>query len=602
MANAQAPAVEAPPRAAPPVRPEALPREGKVKKFLKKGILGTTSFAFAHAEIVFIVAAFIKYLLELSRVLSTSPTISLIFFLLAIATILEGKGYLLAILVWIQLTYFGLAFNANIIYTVIPIIFVYLFLFGLERVKRDLGSLIVYLGLVIYVIDAGLFSLIAKEYGLAMRPVFERIILLTPWWVLFGIVKIKVEEMEKGALRTFVQFLRFIALLYIISITLIAAAPEGGFQTQIGPGFEEAIKAREEALEKAKEGLHPVRLVVIQTTCGITNPADVPGCVERERIKLLCGEFKKEAEKLRIPSEEHEPYVTCQQQVTGVAKVIEAVGGVDPTIKEFTKFEITKGEGFPTEIFARQPMPVELRIENPRLSLDVVMNCQFTSGTRNITGTVAPSGFSVEKGKQEKSVICVPLEELPEGSVTMVVEATISNLQTTSRLRRLFIGEKSEEEKKELKRDYFPAGQELSLSPPEFVRINFLIGEPPTNPLIDNKDNPILIATIENIGKGEIVNIGKAEISMVEGLRVVPDPKLCNLIMANNKLIQSDFKIEGIGKKQKIPFGVCALEMDTNLRNPEEYFVNKEFTAVIDYTYKVRKQFSFRVVKVVGIT
>ncbi|MFC1801683.1 hypothetical protein ACFLZB_04435 [Nanoarchaeota archaeon] len=287
-----------------------------------------------------------------------------------------------------------------------------------------------------------------------------------------------------------------------------------------------------------------------------------------------------------------------------LTQVIERAGAIDPTIKEYTKVDFVQGEEFTREIYSkRYPVPVQMEIESPRSTIDMEINCSFKAGTKVVPGSASPSQLTVLKGDEEEKVItCFPNEDLTKGGWTVQMEAVVSNLETFSTLRRLFVGEKTTEEKEELKKAYFPRSEDYKAQHPnEFVRIGFLIGEPPTNPIIDDNDNPLLTATIENIGKGEIENIELIKITLPNGLLAVNDATRCSLLDYEDQedestvFTKTDFNVGEVKGKKNIPLGICALDVEPRLKYPEEPFIHTTAEANIRYSYKIKKTFSISV-------
>lgn len=310
---------------------------------------------------------------------------------------------------------------------------------------------------------------------------------------------------------------------------------------------------------------------------------------------LFSGDLEKYRETLNPPQ--------------NLTEQIETAGAVDPTIKRYTKVEFLKGEEFPKTIYdKRYPIPIQMKVESPRNPIDLEISCRFESGSKKIEGSASPTQLTVQRNEVEERVVtCFPNQDLSEGSWKVVMESKIANLETDSTLRRLFVGEKTQEEKDQLRRDYFPQSNDYkSQAPKEFVRINFLIGEPPSNPIIDSEDTPLLTAVVENIGSGELTGIDSVDIELPEGLRPISDPARCSLLDyaeyegRTTHFIKRDFQINKLEKGKNLPVGICVLEVEPRLKYPEEPFIHTTAVGTIKYTYRIENTFSFRAESLVG--
>jgi hypothetical protein len=404
------------------------------------------------------------------------------------------------------------------------------------------------------------------------------------------------------AIKMFAIWPIFATIIYLIAL----------MKTENAPKWAKAIGI----------GLIALALIIVIPTLGISSYNETVQSYEQYQIaKQKAEELGESAKELLVNKTipywkrfvsavpylfkgDMKTYRNTLNPPQNLTQVIERAGAIDPTIKEYTKVDFVQGEEFTREIYdKRYPIPVQLKIESPRSTIDMEINCSFKAGTKIVEGSASPSQLTVLKGDEEEKVItCFPTEDLFKGGWTVQMEAVVSNLETFSTLRRLFVGEKTTEEKEELKRAYFPRSEDYKAQHPnEFVRIGFLIGEPPTNPIIDDNDIPLLTATIENIGQGEIESIDQIKITLPNGLLAVNDATRCSLLDYEDQegestvFIKSDFDVSEVKGKKKIPLGVCALDVEPRLKYPEEPFIHTKAEASIQYSYKIKKTFSISV-------
>lgn len=394
-------------------------------------------------------------------------------------------------------------------------------------------------------------------------------------WIALAIILFILEMIEHFSEGEKPGMFADILLLAIIATLIFFLFP------QLITTYDLQSQTHEEYFEIAKEELAKITETAEETkniwgdyfSCifSITEGQSTDACLEDKRIDRYC----KEQEELE--------YDKCVQQQKTTFLVS---GTVDPTIAEPTKAEFKVSEYFPKMTYQpKYPYQIELEICNPReqeLSIDI--NCFFKKGKEIIAGAVEPWSFTITKQEDSKSITCTPVEDL-DGFYTLVYQANIHNMNTFSRLTRLFVGDVSEKTKREideLKRTYLPGTKYLSQAPKEFARINFGFGEPETNPLIEHDDQPLLVSTIENVGGGKILSVNSYQIDLAkEG--ITSNQNDCFEGSGQNTMLPVT-RFE-----KKIPLTSCFLELPPELMNPEDFLL-KEFTAALNYDYQIEKE------------
>jgi len=519
------------------------------------------------------------------------------FMLFSAYFIFQRKGLVVTIIFGIWYIFLGGITDPRLLmYYIGPILIIGMLAHGLfnKLSKRSTfaegasGELIGLIPVLFFFLDLGLIPLLVEKLNLPLTSLVQNIILFTPWWAFLGLFTTKKENV-------FITIARVVGIIYIISILTFGIAPEayGAYKSAI-PGPEELLKAKEEIKEKIPEKENPLISNFACTWEAVGKPGtDITECVkkrqEESELKAICKgkDLKPKTSAFnKCLEEEKEKKKKAALQIAGTE---------DPTIKEPTtaEFKINE-EYFPKKAYQSiRPYPAQLEIKNPReLHLNIDLDCFFKKGKENITGTPEPQGFTLTKKEDTKSITCTPDQNL-NGSYTLVYQANIYNMSTLSRLTRLFVGdvsEKTKEEINELKSTYVPGKKYLSQAPKEFARINFGFGEPETNPVIEHDDKPLLISTIENIGKGKILAIKSYHLDLeIEGI-TPKDSWEC---------------FSGTGKqvtlpktkttfKETIPLTSCFLNLPYDLIRPEE-FILKEFTAILNYDYQIEKEIKIEV-------
>ncbi|HLC80435.1 MAG TPA: hypothetical protein VJG31_01550, partial [Candidatus Nanoarchaeia archaeon] len=97
----------------------------------------------------------------------------------------------------------------------------------------------------------------------------------------------------------------------------------------------------------------------------------------------------------------------------------------------------------------------------------------------------------------------------------------------------------------------------------------------------------ILVAELENLGKGEIIKINNLNFNL-KGITAATSKKGCFLQ-------QSDLKV--FPKAKKMDLTVCSLSLPQQLKSPEGKYAEENFEAIIGYDYKIKQEFNIEVKK-----
>ncbi len=454
-------------------------------------------------------------------------------------------------------------------------------------VSEDITNAIIPIAL--FFADVGAIHWLQQRFKLEFLIGILNVINFLPIWTIYGIFQTKRES-------AIINFLKFGTVIYVVSILMIGLVPNLPVIVSDlrAPAVEEFQKAKEESLAKLPKGENPF---ISQLACIFSGEgANLNDCVKGRQALSRCKAMKKED----VADEENEEYQRCLRIARGEESELSVEGGIEESLGAASRVEIKVDERFPSQLYdGKTAVLLEFVVETPRKDIGITVSCEFAVGENVIVGQPSTTRITATKGASRHSVSCLPTSELNEGSATLKVKANIEGLQTYSYLKRAFIGMyKTKEQGNEIKKDYFPGKQDVSLSPQEFARINFAIGYPPSEPLIKGNADiiPQLAATIENLGGGKIIGINRVQIDLVEGL-TLSNAQSCGMVPKDKSLVKEDFVIGDFADKKEVPLAVCSLSMDDKLRAPENFLI-RDFIALIEYKYEITKEFSFTVKKI----
>ncbi len=308
-------------------------------------------------------------------------------------------------------------------------------------------------------------------------------------------------------------------------------------------------------------------------------------CLEDKRLEKLCAAYK----------EDEEQYAACKTTKG------QGLGNVAGTInKKAEPTEIKIAGPAPGQVYYGEETQVlaALKAVNPHEEpLEIAASCSFqttaSANKQNISGRIEnqEAALLFSQGSEEKPLVCVPESPLSNGKYAVTFNLEMSGLKTTSTLKRIFMGEREQKTEKEIKdilSKEFPGQEHLSQAPEDFLRINFWLGSSQKEPLIFSDEPPILVAELENLGKGEILKINSVNFNL-KGITAATSKKGCFLQ-------QNDLKFAPHAKK--IDLTICSLTLPPQLNFPLEKYVEENFEATVEYDYKIKKDFNIEVKKI----
>ncbi|MBW2963700.1 hypothetical protein KY306_02915 [Candidatus Woesearchaeota archaeon] len=333
--------------------------------------------------------------------------------------------------------------------------------------------------------------------------------------------------------------------------------------------------------------------------CTLSDPMGREQCVKQKEAEAKCAPYQKAGQLAEFED--------CKNVELGIKT--EATGAIDPAQKEPLKLvweasqELKQTE---MRVSGTPTFRAILKIENPRAAeLNLEIECLFTDTTnrRNFSGLISPRDKLTVKDKiKEESLICTPTELLQNSTRYQVIfKVRLLDFTTESKLQILFFGRaETDIEKKEIQsiKSGYPLATGNSRAANDLARLNFNFFEGKQG-YIAGGETIQLNTKIENIGKGQIIGVKRAEIDLVpNGLTsddlMVGQP--CGLIGDANTL---SFPPQLIlyQQSQKEIFGeVCVLRLSDYLKGlgqpDKESFKAAEFKGYLTYSYEVKGEFA----------
>ncbi|MBU0460522.1 MAG: hypothetical protein KKH52_01940 [Nanoarchaeota archaeon] len=483
---------------------------------------------------------------------------------------------MIAFMVW----YLGFEgnYSPGFLMTFIPVVVAILigvgFLTKGESAKPELLGL---LPVLFFFLDLGLIPWLIENFNWSITEWVRSLIIWTPWWFYFGIFTAP----SKGKIGGLLTFLKVVGVVYAIFL-LAAPSFDFGHAAQTLPSFGELSESQARIMENIPKGENKA---YSRFVCLFEEPTDVEGCFERRQedalLVAICEEEEQVNSRIITMSEckerEKEKLKREQIQVSGVE---------DKTIKEPTTAEFKISDYFPKTIYrqageeVKTKYPAEFKFENPRKQgVEITFSCHFiNSDDEEIVGITTPAEPVVitegERAVLTTTVTCEAEENL-EGSYTLVYQANLEELQTKSRLARVFIGEKDFNWKEkwlpEIKQAHFPGNEHLSKAPNEFAAISFAFGKTLEDPIIEASDVLFLAANVEH--KCEELTINHYKIDL-EGLDSFAEPQSC----------LEGWEVIGQENEEIVYLPTCTFSrMPGELENVDEGYIYKEFIAELDY-------------------
>ncbi len=444
-------------------------------------------------------------------------------------------------------------------------------------------------------LDVGLIPFLVEKFDFTITPLIEGLVLYLPWWAYLGLFTLPEHPTDNKFLNGLLGLLKFGGIIWIVILVLSVSIPlaslEGGYDdttVKVLPSIEKLEGAQ--ARVKAKIGPGELFLTNLKCLGDLTGFAD---CVAQGKVKAEFEALCNEKEDVKSGATSLDDCV-IEEQKKEQAQRAKVGGGVDDKVKATTlKIDIPVA---PLKLTAKPTFLATLLLENPRqLSLDIVVNCTFKKDSTVIKGVVSERGAPMEQLpltiKADTAQIplhCSPTAELEakqKTSYTVVVEATVKGMVTTSSLSRAFLGQVSELERKEItktilndKSGDFRSGK--SLAPAEFARINFAFGSPEQNPVIASGDLLDFSSNVENVGGGRILAINSYSYDLAER-GFVPNTSDC---LTSQKLILPE------DVREKVNIDTCFIVLPSDLTNFKGPPLVETFFATLNYDYAVKGQ------------
>lgn len=581
-----------------------------------KGVEQVTEAA-KNVSFLMIILGFVHYLLRLSSagMSSISYVLSLVLFILAgyalAAKMEKDKAAILIPMLFFVIWYFifGGRYDPYFLTYFIIILVVISFTLALfskgESVKPELLGLLPVLFLFL---DIGLIPFLVDKLNFPITPLVESLVLFMPWWAFFGLMTLPGEASKNGTVNFLIQVARIGGILYLVFILVVPFVPNLGFDKSAMPTTGEFEEAQAKLRQKLAGKENPAYSNFV---CIWSSPTDINTCVnqrqEASELKAIC-----------INSGHQEgttAFDKCLQDEKEKKSQGTRVSGITASnIKEPTKAEFKESQYFPKTFYRKSintkiKYPIEFKFENPRnQQLEIEFFCNFTSklkpNEKSVPGKITLVGdqenkLTVQEKTTVKTIVCLPdenNEKFLNGSYKLTYEAKIIRMKTSSFLQRAFIGNKEtaeatnlgvswkEENIPKIMSAHFPGKTYLSQSSEDFARINFALGNPLENPVIEGEGEVFLASTIEDLGDGEIVKVHSYKID------------LPNFTPKDNNCLQGEFDVPKTKNKFKEIFQLtnCQVTIPEDLKNPEDYLI-KTFEAELVYDYLIKKEVEIEV-------
>ncbi len=509
--------------------------------------------------------------------------------------IFKARGIFVTIIFWVWYVVYGGITDPNaLIYMILPIVIISMLVHGLvSKIRKEgfgdgaAGEIIGLVPILFFFLDLGLLDFLTQQFGLSLSTFVQNLLLFTPWWALLGLFSTK----KEGFLIT---GCRMAGIAYVFIILTVGVVPEAYAkysEQSIIPGPGKFIEAKKELQERLPQRENPF---VSHMACIFGGEyTELQNCIqkrqEQSELNYLC---EKVEEKAKGTPE----YDDClQEQQEKKKQGIEVSGGQDPTRNQPMKAEFIVSQYFPKSSFRNSAeaitnYPIEFKIENPRkYAFEVEFSCQFKKGgeTETLPGNIiSEKTININSETSGTTIICQG--QNLDGSYQLVYEAKLKNVFTKSLLRRAFIGSKNESWKKEwlprIMPAHFASNQHLSQAPADLARINFAIGNPLENPIIElvepKKSGLVLSAAVENAGQGKIAAIVDYKLGL-EGFDNSQTP--CSK-QGLNVAVPKDVT-------KSIYLTTCFIDniLIPDLQNPPKYEF-REFEATLHYDYLLTKE------------
>ncbi len=515
--------------------------------------------------------------------------------------IFKAKGIMFAAIFWVWYIAFGGITDPNaLIYLLLPLVIIGMVVHGLTNKIRGgsfgegaSGEIIGLVPVLFFFLDLGLLDFLTKTFELSLSPFLQNLLLFTPWWALLGLFATKKESFA-------ITVFRVAGIMYVFIILTVGVVPDAYAkyrEQSLVPGPGQFLEAKKELKERLPQRENPA---LSHLACLFGGElTDLQGCIQKRQEQSEWKGICQEQEKNEPGTAEFDDCIKEQQEKK--KQGIDVSGAQDPTRNQPMKAEFVESPYFPKSTF-RSPAeevvsyPLEFKVENPRkLEFDVKFSCSVKKGAETVPAVITgpPEGLlKILKEETTGTTVICQTSKL-EGSYQLAYEARLKGVQTTSILRRAFIGNKDLPWKEEwlprIMPAHFSGNQHRSQAAADLARLNFALGKPVENPIIEwnsnneQGDGVVLSAAVENAGSGKILSINSYRLALdgfsgnncpLESTKAITPPR--------------DFT------KSIYLFTCFVNELPLELKNPVDY-VYREFTGTMNYDYQITREIPIEV-------
>jgi hypothetical protein len=474
-----------------------------------------------------------------------------------------------------------------------------------DSVKPELYGLI---PVVFFFLDIGLLPFLVEKLNLSVTPLLESLILYMPWWAFFGVMTLPTESSKEGGANFLINVARISGIMYVVFVLIVVAVPDIGYAKSELPGTADFEAAQQRVKAQLPQKENPAYSNLM---CIFSEPTDTPGCVERRQE---ASELKYICEKLEKKEPGTGAYESClkEKKEEKEKEKLKVAGASDSTIKEPTTAEFKFSQFFPKLTYAasgetvKVGYPTELEIKNPRLQkFTVQVSCNFTSKGKDkesfmgtISGGENEISLTVDETIERNTFVCnPPSDKVLNGSYTLIYIAKIDGLTATSRLQRAFIGKKDEKKDEKWKEEWVPkilsthfsGSNYLSQGAPDFARLNFAVGNPAENPIVESGKKVVITSNLENVGGGKITAVKFYNLGLEKEFSGADTG--CIFGDSSNVHIPDTSKSYA---KEVVFFPTCLIDVPSVWETLDDYVI-AEFKAAAQYDYSLSKEVDIEV-------
>ncbi len=502
-------------------------------------------------------------------------------------TIFEGEGIVLVVLFFVWYVLLDGRYDLSFIrYYAAPLLLVAMAVHGLVRKFRHSGTFAEGAGgeikgalipIILFMLDLGLLD-IFSQLRIPLEAINITFLRYVPWWGMLGLFATKKDT-------SFVTVLKVLTIFYLITLVFFGVAPSAvaKYQQSLVAGPQELFQARLEAQQQPK----PEKPIVSYWTCLASGRlTDLDLCISEEQQKSLA---KITCQNKGLSS--GRAYDECVTTEINQLKKSSIGGIIDYSRKEFVAVEFGPvSKSFPKVAFEpRKGYPSVLLIKNPaQQPLDVNINCKFLRGNQEITGAITINGqesssYSTTLRNNPLNIICMPTEDL-QGNYNLKIEATLSNIVTTTVLTRVFVKTQADRDRweqqiKSTTLSGLNAG--FSSSGAELARLNYGFGNLPDDPIIIADRPVVFTASVEDLGTGQLSRVRGYVLTSLQQKGFFPNSGDLNCLQRGEIIIPQKVKSYHLTE--------CFLELpaEYKLFEDELPFIVDTFEAQLVYDYTV---------------